>query len=331
MTEKIEAVGRALQAVENMKKVDVESIARTAELGSQFSFQAAASDIGCIVGICKRLSPANINFLPYDVLTRVHKCLGKVRESVKLVQDFNLRTTYGNTHVNVHSQYIGTVRSACEEAFNILAPCLLSGVGQEEDFKKLQDAVMARAGELQRGLETSTKEANDLLAQIRKTAAEQGVSQQAAFFKQEADMHMAEAENWKKMVWWTTCILFALAIGSIFLPIIPGMDAVDPWQLSLSKTLVFVVLGYALFFCAKNYAAHQHNAVVNRHRQNALMTYEALVKANKNPENADIVLTHAAKFIYAPQDSGYTRGGNSDSGGISIESFRRIAGKAREE
>ena len=326
MTEKIEAVDRALQAVENMKTVDLESIARTAELGSQLGFQAAASDVGCIVDICKRLSPTNINWLPYTVLTRVPECLKKVHISIKLIQDFNPQTD-----ANARFRHITIVKDACEKAFDILAPCLCSGVGQEGEFKKLQDALVARAGELQRGLETSTKEANDLLAQIRKTAAEQGVSQQAAFFKQEADMHMADATDWKKKVWWTTCILFALAIGSIFLPIIPGMDAVDPWQLSLSKTLVFVVLGYALFFCAKNYAAHRHNAVVNRHRQNALMTYEALVKANKNPENADIVLTHAARFIYAPQDSGYTRGGNSDSGGISIESFRRIAGKTGEE
>ena len=331
MTEKMDMAHRARQAVENMRRVDSESIARTAELGSQLNFQEAASEIGCIVDICKRLSPTNINFLPHAILARVPGCLKEILTIAERIGKFSTHLDYGNSHAHVRSAYIAQVREACENAFNILAPCLYSGVGQEGDFKRLQDTLVARTGELQRGLETSAKEADELLAQIRKTAAEQGVSQQAIFFKQEADKHAANAADWQKRVWQVASVLFAFAVVSIFLPVIPGMGAVDPWQLTLSKTLVFVVLGYALFFCANNYAAHRHNAVVNRHRQNALMTYEALVKANKNPENADIVLTHAARFIYAPQDSGYARGGNSDSGGISIESFRRIAGKAGEE
>jgi hypothetical protein len=57
---------------------------------------------------------------------------------------------------------------------------------------------------------------------------------------------------------------------------------------------------------------HRHNAVVNKHRQNALLTYRALVEAGSEGGTRDIVLTHAASCIFAPQDTGFTK---SDSDG----------------
>ena len=44
----------------------------------------------------------------------------------------------------------------------------------------------------------------------------------------------------------------------------------------------------------------------NRHRQNALLTYRALVAAAGEHETEDIVLAHAAVCIFAPQETGYS-------------------------
>lgn len=55
-------------------------------------------------------------------------------------------------------------------------------------------------------------------------------------------------------------------------------------QLISSKFLIFAVLGYMLVMSARNYASHKHNAVVNRHRQNALLTYRTLASASAEKE-----------------------------------------------
>lgn len=57
---------------------------------------------------------------------------------------------------------------------------------------------------------------------------------------------------------------------------------------------------------ARNYATHKHNAVVNRHRQNALLTYRALVAAAGEKGTEDVVLAHAASCIFSPQDTGFS-------------------------
>jgi hypothetical protein len=58
---------------------------------------------------------------------------------------------------------------------------------------------------------------------------------------------------------------------------------------------------------AKNFLSHKHNSIVNKHRQNALMTYSALADAASSEEAKDIVLNHAASCIFSPQETGYIK------------------------
>jgi len=80
-----------------------------------------------------------------------------------------------------------------------------------------------------------------------------------------------------------------------------------------------------LYLSAKNFIANKHNSIVNKHRQNALMTFKALVDAAKNPQNQDIVLTHAASCIFSPQSTGYS--GAADGQAPSAKSVIELLGK----
>src|SRR5690606_5836175 len=105
--------------------------------------------------------------------------------------------------------------------------------------------------------------------------------------------------------------LVVFAILSLFLHrfewIKPSSNA-EMFQLITSKILIFTVLGYMLIMSARNYTTHKHNAVVNRHRQNALLTYQALVTAAEDTGTQDIVLAHAASCIFSPQETGFAHG-----------------------
>ena len=91
------------------------------------------------------------------------------------------------------------------------------------------------------------------------------------------------------------------------------------FQLISSKFLIFAVLGYLLLMAARNYTTHKHNSVVNRHRQNALLTYRALVEASAGKGTEDIILAHAASCIFSPQETGFSHGkGDSSSGSKSV-------------
>jgi hypothetical protein len=49
--------------------------------------------------------------------------------------------------------------------------------------------------------------------------------------------------------------------------------------------------------------------LINRHRQNALRTFETFVASTTQPQVKDAVLLETTKAIFAPQSSGYSKGG----------------------
>ena len=323
-----ESLKNAREAVTRMQNFPPDSIARVEELGLKYNFKDAVPAAARLVGVYKRLSPDAFGELTSVQLCNIHNRASRDYKYLDNILKFELEG--GDNPVNRRNTLVQKLEDAYDSAFaDLLLFICHSGTA---DFKALEgDARAANQkmrdefGHLQKDMESKGEEAEQILAQIRATAAEQGVSQKAVFFKEEADKHEKWADIWRKRVWVAVGILIVYATLNLITSFIPLPDNVDTVQLALGRTLVFIVLGYALLFCAKNYAAHRHNVVVNRQRQNSLMTYRALVEANKNPENADIVLTQAARFIFTPQDSGYARGGGSEDGGISIETVRRIA------
>ena len=116
--------------------------------------------------------------------------------------------------------------------------------------------------------------------------------------------------KWLKASVVATVIVIIYSTFTLFFSKISLFTAVDPAsaiQITTSKLLIFFVLVYGLFQCVKNYSANMHNGVVNKHRQNSLLTYRTLTEASGTTEGREIVLQHAAAAIYAPTDTGYVR------------------------
>ena len=76
--------------------------------------------------------------------------------------------------------------------------------------------------------------------------------------------------------------------------------------------------------------AHRHNEVVNRHRQNALSSFETFVAAARADEQTkNAVLLEATRSIFALQPTGYDST-DAESAGSSqlIEVMRTLPGGA---
>ena len=110
------------------------------------------------------------------------------------------------------------------------------------------------------------------------------------------------------------------------------MGRYEQAQFITRKFLIFAVLSYMLIMSVKNYNNFKHNAVVNRHRQNALVTFQALVVASGEKGTGDIILANASACIFSPQETGFSQGGKSDSAGAKsvLELMTRSATKSAE-
>jgi hypothetical protein len=171
-------------------------------------------------------------------------------------------------------------------------------------------------------LAKAQSETTGLLATIQDTAAKYGVTQQSNYFQTESTNHKNISKRWLI----TACLLFlvflSLAIVSFCIPelvlSLTNCCEFDRYDWLSTKYLVFFTLGSMILLSVKNYNGHKHNEVVNKHRQNALMTYEAMAAATKGKGTHDIVLAYAAACIYSPQESGFAASKNEAASSKSV-------------
>lgn len=239
-------------------------------------------------------------------------CKNEMKEPERLSVGSRLQDALAQTREN-----LGVV-IAMSEALSVRAP---AAEAQAQDVLKKAKTLLSDADANIKTAEQQAKqrraeidkETSQILADAKGVSLSVGVSRQARFFKVQARM-----DN-KGRLWWLKAS--ALACGVLVAALVAALFASfffknNDLQFVVTKALLFSTLAYALFFCVKNYMAHRHNYVVNKHRQNALMTYRAIASGAQSDGTArDIILAQAAHCIFAPQSTGYAKG---DGGGDSM-------------
>jgi hypothetical protein len=311
------------KSLERIQGFDVSTLPRVDVLGTALNFSDAVEPAMRLIDLYRQL--------PVDVLEQLPN------SSLRTIQtqadnDFNLLDAIMKFEPGMpkteRDNRIVHVTQAYDPTFQQLHPFISYAVRKSTDFSKLErearsliQNVTDRAHELQQDLEKRRKEADAVLHAVRKVAEEQGVSQQAIYFKSEADNHEKESGIWLNRTVFLTVGLTAYAAATLFLhkiPILVPTTIYETVQLAASKVLIFVTISYFLILSAKNYVAHRHNSVVNRHRQNALATYTALVKAAGEEATRDVVLAKAADCIFSAQATGFAKTESSESGSLSL-------------
>lgn len=321
-TEK-EALKNAITSLTRMQKFEVNSLPREDELGKSYSFHNVVEPATRIVELFGRLAPEVLDDFG---ATQLNQLQGQADACFNLFERvLNFDAKQGNAH-KVQQQLIQQIEGAYQGAFNVMLPLVGYSLHKSADFQRLDSEARAalqkikdETNEITKSLEQKQTESEDALEAIRTVAAEQGVTQQAIYFKKEADQNATDSETWRrrtiKIAWWLGGYS-VLTLGLHKIPLIAPVSTYETVQLAISKILIFAVISFILYLSAKNFLSHKHNAVVNRHRQNALMTYKALVEAAGDKQQAsDAVLVHAASCIYAPQATGYSPSGNGSGQG----------------
>ena len=310
------------ESLDRMQKFDPKTLARVADFGNQLSFTAAVEPAERIVALYRRVPAEILSDLTDPLLQQIKSQADADFNRFKSILEFS--ATQGNA-AQARETLIKQIGAAYDAAFNQLWQFIAFGVARLTDSAVLENEARA----VLQGIEDSSQqfnaklaageqEAQRILQNIKAVAAEQGVSQQAEFFKRRADEHVEAAKEWRNYTLIASASLLALTAGSIFLHrwewLAPD-SAIEFAQFITSKVFLFGVVAYWIFLSARNFLSHQHNAVVNRHRQTALQTYRILADAAGDEGTEDVVLAHASACIFGPQDTGFSKPGSGDGGG----------------
>jgi hypothetical protein len=315
----------ALEALNRIQTFDPASLARESELGARLNFSEIINIAESIVNIYKRLPEGALDDFSNAQLNIVKAAAQADFNLFNQIQVFDPVTQNAPA---TRTQLISQINARRDVLFDQVWQFIAYGVARNTDTSVIQadaraaiQSISDRSENLTKDLAEAKKEANEALEAIRAVAMEQGVSLQATHFKTETDIQEKAAEKWLKLTYWFAGAFGLFAVLSLFLHKVPFLKPDTPSesiQLISSKLLIFTVLGYMLLLTARNYSSHKHNAVVNRHRQNALLTYRALVEAATSKGVEDIVLANAASCIFSPQETGFGGGNGEMSGTKSV-------------
>lgn len=309
-----ENISKTTQSVERVQDFDPKSIARRDDLG-KLNFEEAIPNATSVVNLFNRINKNALSLFSENQLNQIRTQSDAAFNLLNRFTTFDPATS-GNA-AEERRGLIAELKGVPEVYIDNIAPHISYSVASSLDptatqqemraiiqrFHDERDAAIA-------GVEQVKSEAQEVLDRVRAAAAEQGVSQQASYFRAMAEEHNVDSKLWLKysIITGSLTLLFAvIAAFSYRIPWIAPKNNVEVIQLVTSKLVILSILAYGLVTCVRNFLSHKHNSVVNRHRQNALLTYTAFVDAAPSTASREIVLTHAAASVFSPQETGYIK------------------------
>ncbi len=188
------------------------------------------------------------------------------------------------------------------------------------------------AGQLVEGtkkdIEQRRGEIGDIIVVAREAAASVGVAHFTADFNAEADKQDQSAEKWLKTTAGLATATILAALLMVFVPVKPEATTPQVIQLFTSKAVILGLLFTATIWCGRLYKAARHQSAVNKHRANALRTFQAFTKAASDDDARNAVLMETTKSIFALTPSGYLENESAPDGGLKIVEIVKHATQA---
>jgi len=311
-----------IKAFERMQHFDASTLPRIGELGQELSFSGAVEPANRLIELYSRVSLSALEDFPEAELKALENHSNADYNHFKNILDFKVQGTPNPDQVR--GSYIRAIVDRYAPGFQKLKDVISYSACRTTDFKLIEHearGVFQKIGDqshiITEQLEETKKQAASILDEIRKVAAEQGVSQQAIYFKEEHELHEEESKKWFKYTLIMAAVLAVVAAAFVFASKwdwLAPKDSYEALQLVASKVFIYATLSYLLYMAGKNFLSHKHNSVLNKHRQNALMTFKAMSDASKTQECKEIILAQAAYCMFSPQETGYIKVVSGDSG-----------------
>ena len=322
--------------LEQLTAIDVDSLVRTDELGQALNFHEGLSCFQHVLQLFRELAETNLDQLPSEKILSLANAAEQARGQFTAILAFSL-DAHPQNPAQDRDDLINEIRNQHHDWFNEIAPIIAYSLRKHTDFERLEQEAREHASrvehigsELQDKGEKIVAEAQGLLEQVRRAAQEVGVAQHAVRFKSEADQHKTAAAKWLRAVIVLALVTALLTIANVFYYVVQPADftTAQTIHLAVAKVILFSLFFSALVWVGRVYRSHQHNFVVNQHRQNALTSFETFAKAANDDQAKSAVLLQATNCIFSPQASGYAdSSAEAPSSPRMMEIIRNIAAR----
>lgn len=317
-----------------LRNIDIPSLAKKEELGS-LNFESGLPVFERSLRLYREVSKVQLGSISWTPLTQLRDRAREAIATFKQIQEFSFEK-YPNNALAQRDTFINSVQERYDAEFTLISPIISFGIRLGTDFERLErearqklDAMSALLEEQEKTREDTAKSVNETLEEVRKLAREAGVSQHAELFSLEAQTHEHAASKWLTATVCVTCVTFVIAAALLLLSwsFTPNdITTTKAVQIGIAKIAILSLLFSAVLWVGRIYRSHRHNHVVNRHRMNALRTFQTFVNATGDDGTKNAVLIQATQCIFGTQPSGYIASESDSNPASQILEIVRTAG-----
>lgn len=319
------------QRFEKMFSYSIEELTREEELGTQFSFKEIEDYFVRIIDLFKRVKEVNLNEVPFTLLNNFN---GQLNQAITYFDQAKTFNPAVNNAINTRNSIVTNIQNSFDNYYTHSIPILSIGLLNSNDLSVERSKMNQLITDLENGKvaskeesEKKLKDLNDIIENAKSFATKAGVSKHSTVFKTESEFHEIEAKKW---LGYTTKILIAIALVAIGLAFI-GLYFTENTQLiqfTITKVVILSALFYGLALTNRNYKAHKHNGILNKHRQNALTTFETFSNAASDEQTKNAILLETTHSIFTNQQTGYLKkDGDGESNNKIVEIIKSATTK----
>lgn len=314
--EKIDSINNLAQS---LTSIPVDQLVTNTASWGPINFELAREDLDLTFSLCNHLQALPISILPDVIADKIIESISKSGQTILKIKQFNIEN--GNPTGN-RDVLIAEVKSNAENLLNATKdwiPFLAYQKGDvQQNIEELSSAVSQAKKILEKSVtdtDNTKKEIDGIIVAAREASASAGVAVFTSDFEGQANTLEGQAKDW---LLYTTVLAVVTLLASIiflFIPINATATSAQIFQYISTKLILFIVLITATIWCGRIYKALKHQVTSNRHRANALKTFQAFVRAASDDSIRDAVLLETTSAIFSNSASGYldTTDSSSDS------------------
>lgn len=284
-----------------------EQLVQKQRLGDALNFEDALPSFTGLIELFADMKDLSFSGVPDQVIAEIASLAVQTHNHFLAVVDF--QPNQANPSV-ARDKVMIVIKKHLERTYRAVAPHVAYAVKNQAPADSDRQQTRSIVGEME-GLRSRLfevqAEAESTLTSIKDAAGETGIVKYATYFDQEATEHRRGAYIWMVAIMFVASATATLAYFSLSLivEVIAKDDLSASIQFAISKLVFFSVIYYILVLCVRNYKAHRHNHVVNRHRYNALRTFQAFASTASDEATKNAVLLRATEAVFDANLSGY--------------------------
>jgi len=319
MTEKLNQLKDSL---EKLVALDPEELVRTDYLGASFDFGEYVPLFELVLRLFRELHAADLSTLPDSQIEQLQDATNRIAGDFGEIKAFEPKDV--SSPADQRDYLAQRLKDTHEGVFQTVSWAVAYASSRSVDLRRVQreaKSLVAEIDVLKRDTVSQLQEyqgnATAIVNNIREAAGKVGVGQRASQFRDQANRYASAKTTWLRASVGVAALAIVLAAGNVgyLLSRLAETEIATgrAIELAVAKVLLFSVLYYALVWVVRTYRAVSHNEVVNRHRENALRTFETFVDGATDEQTKQAVLLRATECVFGHQASGFSDPGREDS------------------